>query len=160
APPERAEGSLVLGLRCDQRRHLRLPGAVVGRSPQPGRAPRPVRLLERHPGPHRLRLLRTRVRPGRRPRRLLGLAGRLRLRRAHLQVLMATLLAALLDEQANLSAVERFSQRHTTARERRYRDLIPLTAPEPGEQYAFDVDLDACTGCKACVTACHSMNGL
>ena len=33
-----------------------------------------------------------------------------------------------------------------------FADLIPLTAPEPGEQYAFQVDLDACTGCKACVT--------
>lgn len=38
--------------------------------------------------------------------------------------------------------------------------LIPLTAPGPGEQYAFEVDLDACTGCKACVVACHSLNGL
>lgn len=38
--------------------------------------------------------------------------------------------------------------------------LIPLTAPAPGEQYAFEVDLDACSGCKACVTACHSLNGL
>ena len=38
--------------------------------------------------------------------------------------------------------------------------LIPLTAPGPNEQYAFEVDLDACTGCKACVVACHSLNGL
>jgi len=38
--------------------------------------------------------------------------------------------------------------------------LIPLTAPGPGEQYAFEVDLDSCTGCKACVVACHSLNGL
>ncbi|HZP61382.1 MAG TPA: DmsC/YnfH family molybdoenzyme membrane anchor subunit [Opitutaceae bacterium] len=38
--------------------------------------------------------------------------------------------------------------------------LIPLTAPGPGEQYAFEVDLDACSGCKACVAACHSLNGL
>lgn len=37
---------------------------------------------------------------------------------------------------------------------------IPLTAPAAGEQYAFEVDLDACTGCKACVAACHSLNGL
>lgn len=38
--------------------------------------------------------------------------------------------------------------------------LIPLSAPRPGEQYAFQVDLDACSGCKACVSACHSLNGL
>ncbi|MFH1497689.1 MAG: DmsC/YnfH family molybdoenzyme membrane anchor subunit [Verrucomicrobiota bacterium] len=42
----------------------------------------------------------------------------------------------------------------------RFRDLIPLTAPKPGEQYAFEVDLDACSGCKACVSGCHSLNGL
>ncbi len=41
-----------------------------------------------------------------------------------------------------------------------FSDLIPLTAPGPGEQYAFEVDLDACSGCKACVSACHSLNGL
>ena len=46
------------------------------------------------------------------------------------------------------------------AQEKYYRDLIPLTSPAPGEQYAFAVDLDACTGCKACVTACHNLNGL
>ena len=40
------------------------------------------------------------------------------------------------------------------------KQLIPLTAPKSGEQYAFEVDLDACTGCKACVSACHSLNGL
>ncbi len=41
-----------------------------------------------------------------------------------------------------------------------YRDLIPLSAPATGEQYAFEVDLDACSGCKACVAGCHSLNGL
>jgi Fe-S-cluster-containing dehydrogenase component/DMSO reductase anchor subunit len=35
-----------------------------------------------------------------------------------------------------------------------------MTRPARGEQYAFQVDLDACSGCKACVTACHSLNGL
>jgi formate dehydrogenase iron-sulfur subunit len=74
------------------------------------------------------------------------------------------LIAALLDEQADLSAVERFTQRHAETTEpslsRHYRDLVPLSAPRPGEQYAFAVDLDACTGCKACVTACHNLNGL
>ncbi len=44
--------------------------------------------------------------------------------------------------------------------EKTHRDLIPLSAPRPGEQYAFEVDLDACSGCKACVSACHSLNGL
>lgn len=41
-----------------------------------------------------------------------------------------------------------------------YKSLIPLTAPGEGEQYSFEVDLDKCTGCKACVSACHSLNGL
>ncbi len=41
-----------------------------------------------------------------------------------------------------------------------YRDLIPLSAPQAGEQYAFEVDLDSCSGCKACVAGCHSLNGL
>jgi formate dehydrogenase iron-sulfur subunit len=41
-----------------------------------------------------------------------------------------------------------------------YSRLIPLAKPAPGEQYAFEVNLDQCTGCKACVTACHSLNGL
>jgi len=74
----------------------------------------------------------------------------------------------LLDEylvaQQQMTAVERFSRLHEThalaENERVYRDLIPLDRPKPGQQYAFQVDLDACTGCKACVTACHSMNGL
>ncbi|MFZ5890247.1 MAG: DmsC/YnfH family molybdoenzyme membrane anchor subunit [Myxococcota bacterium] len=72
--------------------------------------------------------------------------------------------AALLDVQRSLTAVERFSQQHDEAglpaQSKYYRDLIPLERPKPGEQYAFEVDLDACTGCKACVSACHSMNGL
>lgn len=41
-----------------------------------------------------------------------------------------------------------------------FRQLIPLSRPGPGEQYAFEVDMDRCTGCKACVAACHSLNGL
>src|SRR5262249_481299 len=32
--------------------------------------------------------------------------------------------------------------------------------PGPGAQYAFEVDLDRCSGCKACVAACHNLNGL
>ena len=74
-----------------------------------------------------------------------------------------TLIDELLAEQQQLSAVERFTRQHNSAapaQERYYRDLIPLSKPRHGEQYAFAVDLDACTGCKACVSACHSMNGL
>jgi Fe-S-cluster-containing dehydrogenase component/DMSO reductase anchor subunit len=66
--------------------------------------------------------------------------------------------------QAELTAVERFARRHDDEPHALatglYRDLIPLTAPGPGEQYGFEVDLDSCTGCKACVAACHSLNGL
>ena len=73
------------------------------------------------------------------------------------------LLAALLAEQGRLATpVARFARNHETepALAGVYRDLIPLGAPGPGEQYAFEVDLDSCTGCKACVAACHSLNGL
>ena len=74
-----------------------------------------------------------------------------------------TLIDELLAEQQKLTAVERFAQRHggpARSQSRYYQDLIPLNRPRPGEQYAFRVDLDACTGCKACVSACHSLNGL
>ena len=80
------------------------------------------------------------------------------------QLLRLPIIQQFLDEQQELSAVERFSQRHDNhdlpALEPYYRELIPLSKPKSGEQYAFKVDLDACTGCKACVTACHSLNGL
>lgn len=46
------------------------------------------------------------------------------------------------------------------AQARYYRNLIPLARPQPGQQYAFEVDLDRCSSCKACVSACHSLNGL
>jgi len=74
------------------------------------------------------------------------------------------LIDQLLADQQSLTAVERFSQIHdreeSPAQEKYYKDLIPLSKPGKGEQYAFEVDLDACTGCKACVVACHSLNGL
>ncbi|NNJ26617.1 hypothetical protein LzC2_27060 [Planctomycetes bacterium LzC2] len=74
------------------------------------------------------------------------------------------LIAALLAQQADLTAVERFSQQHAEAdrpgQSRYYQSLLPATAPGPGQQYGFEVDLDRCSGCKACVTACHSLNGL
>ena len=57
-----------------------------------------------------------------------------------------TLIDELLDEQQRLTAVERFARQHERdalpAQARYYRDLIPLTKPQPGEQYAFAVDLD------------------
>jgi len=67
-----------------------------------------------------------------------------------------------LARQQDLSAVERFSQHHDERRlgVARYRDRLPATPPGPGQQYGFEVDLDACTGCKACVAACHGLNGL
>jgi formate dehydrogenase iron-sulfur subunit len=75
-----------------------------------------------------------------------------------------TLIDELLAEQRSLTAVARFARKHEEyalpAQARYYRDLIPLTRPRPGEQYAFEVDLDQCTGCKGCVTACHALNGL
>jgi len=75
-----------------------------------------------------------------------------------------SLVDRLLESQQQLTAVEKFAQRHTSVTtpqlESHYRDLIPLEGPVEGEQYAFEIDLDACSGCKACVAACHSLNGL
>ncbi len=86
-----------------------------------------------------------------------------------------SLVAALLAEQQELTVVARFARAHESpthaspphafssgevTQARYYRDLIPLSAPADDEQYGFTVDLDACSGCKACVTACHSLNGL
>ena len=83
-----------------------------------------------------------------------------------------TLVDQLLEEQASAgTAAEHFARWHArTAAIRskapgetpndRFRRLIPLSRPGSGEQYAFEVDLSRCTGCKACVAACHSLNGL
>lgn len=73
-----------------------------------------------------------------------------------------TLIDQLLAEQRQLTAVEKFSNAHDShaLSSARYRDLLPATPPSAGQQYAFEVDLDQCSGCKACVTACHSLNGL
>ncbi|MBI5801793.1 MAG: dimethyl sulfoxide reductase anchor subunit [Verrucomicrobia bacterium] len=73
-----------------------------------------------------------------------------------------TLVDTLLDEQRQLTAVEAFARSHARHEltEPHYRKLLPASAPRPGEQYAFEVNLDQCSGCKACVTACHSLNGL
>lgn len=74
-------------------------------------------------------------------------------------------LAELLAEQARLDTpVARFSAAQEASPASDFpaldRQLVSLTAPGPGEQYAFEVDLDACSGCKACVAACHALNGL
>jgi formate dehydrogenase iron-sulfur subunit len=73
-----------------------------------------------------------------------------------------TLIDELLAEQRRLTAVEKFSRAHDghALSSARYRDLLPASPPAPGQQYAFEVNLDQCSGCKACVTACHSLNGL
>ena len=74
-----------------------------------------------------------------------------------------TLIDQLLAEQSTLQTpVARFAEIHDRAPDLapHYRSLIPLTKPGAGEQYAFEVSLDRCTGCKACVSACHSLNGL
>lgn len=74
-------------------------------------------------------------------------------------------LAELLAEQGRLDTpVARASRAYDSPAEnpaaKHFESLIPLSAPRAGEQYAFEVDLDACTGCKACVSACHALNGL
>lgn len=74
-----------------------------------------------------------------------------------------TFIDELLEEQSRLQTpVAAFARAHETtpALAPVYRDLIPLTRPGPDEQYAFEVDLDACSGCKACVAGCNSLNGL
>ncbi len=76
-----------------------------------------------------------------------------------------TLVDEILAEQQSLTAVERFSRYHERHSERpefapHYQSLIPLSQPGADEQYAFEVDLQSCSGCKACVSACHHLNGL
>ena len=79
---------------------------------------------------------------------------------------LLNLVEELLAEQSKLQTpVVRASIAHDQAQSFKsgaanYQSLIPLTAPGPGEQYAFEVDLDSCSGCKACVVACHALNGL
>jgi len=74
------------------------------------------------------------------------------------------LIETYLADQQTATAVDKFAQFHSDSnaplQEKYYRDLIPSVGPAEGEQYAFEVDLDSCSGCKACVTACHNLNGL
>lgn len=75
-----------------------------------------------------------------------------------------SLIHELLKEQQQLTAVEQFARDHAAGgrpeQEQYYSRLLPAGKPGEGQQYAFEVDLDRCSGCKACVTACHSLNGL
>ena len=77
---------------------------------------------------------------------------------------MPSLVEELLREQNSLTAVEQFANsvgdHGQPAQARYYQALLPAMPPGPGEQYSFEVDLDRCSGCKACVTACHALNGL
>jgi len=73
------------------------------------------------------------------------------------------LIHQLLAEEQQVSLVEQFARAHEgglAPSTPSYTNLIPLSQPGEGEQYAFEVDLDLCSGCKACVTACHALNGL
>lgn len=78
------------------------------------------------------------------------------------------LLVTMLRDQWKLKTpVADFSDWHSDTesngealQSRHYKKLIPVSKPGVGEQYAFEVNLDQCTGCKACVVACHSLNGL
>jgi len=78
-----------------------------------------------------------------------------------------SLVDKLLAEQGRLgTAAARFSGWHESTghapplQAKYYSKLIPLAKPQKDEQYAFEVNLDQCTGCKACLVACHSLNGL
>lgn len=78
--------------------------------------------------------------------------------------LIERLLQEQQDTQQDVSAVEQFAEHHATMAApdaaQYYRALMPATPPGPGQQYGFEVDLDRCSGCKACVTGCHALNGL
>ncbi|MBI1979220.1 MAG: hypothetical protein HYS58_00475, partial [Elusimicrobia bacterium] len=80
------------------------------------------------------------------------------------QVVKPPLLETVLAEQQCLTAVDKFSQAHdqgfSAEQGKYYKALVPGALPGQGQQFAFEVDLDACSGCKACVTGCHNLNGL
>lgn len=64
------------------------------------------------------------------------------------------------------SAVEAFGDWHDSQEsceltpEGRYLRPLPASPTTSGVQFRFEVDLDRCSGCKACVSACVSLNGL
>jgi formate dehydrogenase iron-sulfur subunit len=75
-----------------------------------------------------------------------------------------SLLPFVHDPRAAFSAVDAFSLLHEREDEffqgRYYSARMPVSLPGPDQQLAFEVDLDSCSGCKACVAACHALNGL
>lgn len=75
-----------------------------------------------------------------------------------------TLIDYYIRKQQDLTAVESFSKKYDNGKleqlHSKYRELIPANLPGKGEQFAFEIDLDKCTGCKACITGCHNENGL
>ena len=78
---------------------------------------------------------------------------------------VASLLGELLREQKSLSAVDVFAREHASGQIPEKTQVYEASVEAysslgPNQQLAFRVNLDECTGCKACVTACHSLNGL
>src|SRR3954454_24266012 len=67
-----------------------------------------------------------------------------------------TLIERFVREQQTLTPVALFAEQHDKFPEAAgfFRERIPLSKPGTGQQYAFEVNLDLCSGCKACVTAC------
>ncbi len=68
------------------------------------------------------------------------------------------------DEQ-QLDGGRRFARAITSTATFRHRPgttrgCCPRRRRVRASSTAFEVDLDRCSGCKACVTACHSLNGL
>src|SRR5688500_14000928 len=82
-------------------------------------------------------------------------------RRAHPSVVvLTTAVDRWLAEQQHVTPVDKLAATPGMTTAWAPRALVPDSLPGPGQQYRFEVDLDTCTGCKACVVACHTMNGL
>ncbi len=77
---------------------------------------------------------------------------------------LETLVDRLLREQSELTAVQRFSQLVDASSEplqaRYYRALLPAASPAPANNTPSRWTSTGAAGCKACVTACHNLNGL
>lgn len=76
----------------------------------------------------------------------------------------AALLESIMQANQERPFVEMFSEAHDDGlldhTAKKFQHLLPATSLHPNEQYAFEVNLDACSGCKACVVGCHHKNGL